>query len=1118
MLKRPKTADVLADRVHIARHYQRSIRLDVDFGRPDALEGYICHGTAHSVLDSMARQLIESNQRAFTWTGPFGGGKSSLALTLASALCRNVGVRNKARVALNLKAFPLLDQAMPIKRGGWLIVSVVGKHGSVVQEIARALDKASSPTDRSDTRKATPASVIDALCAAAAKKTYDGVLLLIDEMGKFLEASASGGDDVYFFQELAESAARASGRLVVVGILHQAFKQYAARLGLDSRDDWAKVQGRYVDIPLIAASDEVVELISRAIETDIAHPSTAKIATEVAKNIQRRRPTVGDNFGKTLDRCWPLHPAMAALLGPISKRQFGQNERSTFGFLASVEPHGFRAYLNKQPATDHSWYRPEHYWDFLRANLEPAILASPDGHRWAQAVEAVERTEARGEPLHISLIKNIAVIDLFRNGSGQAAEEPMLYTLHPDHSHDTIRKTLEDLDKWRIAIFRKHIGAWSVFEGSDFDIDAAVSQARGTLAELDLDLLMQLANLHPVVAKRHYHETGTLRWMTVTLCHLGNVAQHIERYKPTTGEFGQFVLVLPGRDTSMRSAVGQCKGLAGKILQHGYPVVLGVPNNHAKIHELGLELVSLQLVQKRRPELEGDSVARREVMARMAAARASLEDALRAAFTQARWLVDIESEGGRTRRLSALASTLADNLYKRAPRLMSELVNRDSLSSNSVRARRDLLYRMLNNEHEEGLGIDGFPAQRGLYESLLYSTGLHVLDESGTWRFLPPRTGVSRHWVPVWRLTTKIFADRDRRIGVRDIYERWSEAPYGIRSGVHPILLLAFLLSHKESIAVYKDGIFVPRLSEVDIDECLQDPSRFSLRWVTIDDERAQILNGIAKILASLNGTKVIADPLEAARGLVAMVLELPAWTQRTQRLSHSARSIRDTLLKASDPHKVLFVDLMTLLGTKSTVDYVQALREPLTELDTAYDGLLKQVTDRMLEALDAPANALDQIRQRASVVAGISGDFRLDAFATRLASYEDRRDNVEGILSLAANKPPRDWNDRDIDIALLAIAEWALRFRQVEALVSVQGRSPTREAFAVVIGTGGSSKTVSRTFDIAEREKPLVKELAASIVEQMANKGLRSDVLLAALAEAGMCFVETDQQGCSYG
>ena len=133
--------------------------------------------------------------------------------------------------------------------------------------------------------------------------------------------------------------------------------------------------------------------------------------------------------------------AMAALLGPISKRQFGQNERSTFGFLSSVEPHGFRSYLNSTLHEDASWYRPSDYWDYLRSNLEPAILASPDGHRWSQAAEAVERAEAKtGDALLVELIKNIAVIDMFRNGSGLAADAAVIGALFHD-------KTREQLDE-----------------------------------------------------------------------------------------------------------------------------------------------------------------------------------------------------------------------------------------------------------------------------------------------------------------------------------------------------------------------------------------------------------------------------------------------------------------------------------------------------------------------------------------------------------------------------------------------------------------------------------------------------------------------------------------------
>lgn len=48
--------------ISIAQHYRRSIRLDTDLGRQDALEGYVCHGTAKSVIENMARQVSGSSQ------------------------------------------------------------------------------------------------------------------------------------------------------------------------------------------------------------------------------------------------------------------------------------------------------------------------------------------------------------------------------------------------------------------------------------------------------------------------------------------------------------------------------------------------------------------------------------------------------------------------------------------------------------------------------------------------------------------------------------------------------------------------------------------------------------------------------------------------------------------------------------------------------------------------------------------------------------------------------------------------------------------------------------------------------------------------------------------------
>lgn len=1098
----------LSDIVQISRQYQRSIRIDADIGRADALDGYIFHSTASSVIEGMCRQVAGTNQRSFTWTGPFGGGKSSLAVALASALHPNKALRAKARAALQIDSKSAFDKAFPV-RNGWLVVPVVGRRGSVVSELGAAIRKAQGKSF-DGRNKPTAQSVIADLLIEAKERPNDGVLVFIDEMGKFLEASALGsGDDVYFFQELAEASARTEGRLVIVGVLHQSFTQYSARLGIDTRDDWAKVQGRYLDLPFVAASDEVVELIGRAIEAKRRPEWMLDASKTVAEAIRSRRPAVGKDFAEALARCWPLHPTMAALLGPISKRQFGQNERSTFGFLSSVEAYGFRSYLQSTPISEATWYRPSDYWDYLRANLEPAILASPDGHRWSQAVEAVERAEAKsGDPLLVTMIKNIAVIDLFRNGSGLAADLPVLSALFYKVPQEQIDEALRKLAALKVALFKSYTGAWSVFEGSDFDIDAAIAQTLAAAPGIDYAKLSQLMGLHPVVAKRHYHDTGSMRWMELSLRSVEQAEKIAQSYAPQKGEFGQFILALPSRGMSAREARKRAQACAR---MKPWPVLVGIPSNHARIADLSAELVALEQV-KERHELGGDPVARREVFARLAATRSDLEDQLQAAVSLSKWHDGSDEVIEPGAKLSPVSSDLADKLYYSCPSVWSELVNRDSLSSNSVKARRDLLHAMINAEGQEKLGIAGFPAERGLFDTLLIESNLYRVEQ-GRWCFCAPTDASGQGFVDLWRATQALFSDVNARVGVDKIYNLWIAPPFGVKQGVLPVFLTAFLLAHKANVAVYKDGMFTPRLSDADVDEYLQDPSRFTLRWIAIDEDKNQILEGIAKLLSEIGEKTGSSDPLEAARGLVAMVYNLPEWTRRTHRLGETAKSIRDMLLKASDPHKVLFVDLASLLGATDGKSYIKALRGPLQELASAYSRMLGNVESKMLEALDATRDDLGSLRERAKSVAGVAGNFRLDAFSTRLGSYDGSRESLEGILSLAADKPPRDWVDRHIDAALLELAQFARRFREAEAFVSVQGRAARSEAIAVVIGAGAETTTISRSFAISERHRKTVEDKASELALMLQNQGLGTDVLLAILAKAGMKLVTEKEE-----
>lgn len=1095
----------LVDHVSIARRFQRSIRLDIDLARVDALQGFVCQRSAADGLLGMASQITQTAQRAFTWTGPYGGGKSSLAVTLAGLLGPKGVVRNAAATALGeVTAQQLLDALQP-GRDGWLVVPVVGRRSDPVADIAGALEQARRQNGanrgrpRQDVKSAR--ELIDRLVQEADARPRDGVLLIIDEMGKFLEGAAADGADIYFFQELAEAASRAGGRLVIVGILHQAFEQYASRLGREARDEWAKIQGRFSDVPLIAGVDEVIDLLGRAIVTDRRHSETAQSVEAIAKSIRSRRPGTPADLAARLDKCWPLHPVTAVVLGPMSRRRFGQNERSVFGFLASAEPGGFQDFLRAEPAATRELFSPDRFWDYLRINLEPAILASNDSHRWAQGADAIERCEARGTALHVRVAKSIALIDMFRNGSGLAADRATLTACIPHASDNAIDAVVADLERWSVAVFRKHLDAWAIYAGSDFDIDGAVSSAAAQASGLDLNRLARLAGLQPVLAKRHYHETGSLRWFQTELVHLAELGRIADRPGDAAGHF---ILTIPAAEERRKAAMAHCRSASEMTSQQ--LIAVGLPRNAWRIRDLGAELIALEAVRTSRPELDGDSVARREIAARIAAVSAELDEELRAGFADADWYVAgerIELPPGAS--LSRLASDLADQRYSKAPRVHSELLNRQRPSSNTQAGVRDLMHAMISAADKPALGIEGFPVHRGLYSTVLAGAGLH--HKSGeTYGFSKPTNSkIGQSYKPAWEAAELLFASEHAPISLGRLYRLWEDPPFGIRRGLMPVLALAFIMANRHRLALYGEGKFQADIDGYLVDILLQDEDLVSLRRVDVDAFRGAILDGVARAVKKATGQACPPDPLEVARRLVRFARDLPPWTQKTLSLSAPTAEVRRVLLRADDPHKALFVDIPTIFGESDAQATAIGIEAALRELAAAYPKMMADLSQKMLGALGQAEGDYADLHERALIVAELTGDLRVDAFAARLASYRGDVSDLEAIASMAINRPSREWTDRDPDQAALALAEFALKFRRAETLARVKGRHPSREAMALIIGTGEAGQEIVEEFEVAERDRPKVTALAQALHKVLAQSGAERSVVLAALAETGL-------------
>ena len=222
---------LLEDHIRIARRFQRSIRIDTDLRDARALEGFICPESSAQVLLTMARHVSESGQGAFTWTGPYGSGKSSLVVALSALLNGNKEMQQEAAKVFGRVLAKAIWDVFPTGAKGWKIVPVVGRRDDAIRVLGEAIE-AAALVDRSPRAGWTEKNLLETIAEVSRRisRNHGGLLLFIDEMGKLLEGAAHEGNDLYIFQQLAEMASRSKGRIIIVGVLHQSFEEYAHRL------------------------------------------------------------------------------------------------------------------------------------------------------------------------------------------------------------------------------------------------------------------------------------------------------------------------------------------------------------------------------------------------------------------------------------------------------------------------------------------------------------------------------------------------------------------------------------------------------------------------------------------------------------------------------------------------------------------------------------------------------------------------------------------------------------------------------------------------------------------------------------------------------------------------
>ncbi len=1146
-----------ADLVTVGSRYRRSVHLERDAHAPEWLKGYVVTPLVRQVTGRVARGLdVESSTRAWSLTGPYGSGKSAFALFLSNLL-EVPSSRRSGTARTLLKAKDPEISTLLFGRGGVLgaknglcPVLVTGERRPLDQVLLPALQRATKAHWTGKGGRPSVLGDLDAACTSAAKgeripvrdvvqlfkevaekvarsrQPGCGLLVVLDEAGKALEfaAHAGGRGDIQLLQELAELASRSGDApIVFVTTLHQAFERYAGRLGVAQRNEWAKVQGRFEDIPFRESADQLLRLIGEALQkedlSEHVDRKEMRAVEEVAAQVRVAEQEASAHVASILKSCLPLHPVTALALGPLFRSKLAQNERSLFAFLGASEPYGFQEFLAADRPEGKTWptYSIDELYDYL-AHAWGSRLYGHEGRRWAQIDEAIRRLPHECGELDSRLIKTIGLLNLVGEGAGVVSSETLLChatQAYTEAARKKVRTALRRLQQASVVVYRRYRQAYQLWDGSDLDLDALQRRAYEK-ADLRGTLIQRIARLvppRPLVARRHLLKTGTLRFFEVSYADEA-ILDHDFGLPKQDGDGVLYFLVPTDEHAAEQVRTLLTERMTWSGLGKEYaPVVFALPQNGELLRALASEVGAWEWVLSNTPELQSDPIARRELDGRLADAERLLRGHLAGLLTGEE-PCDWYSDGRRVeipsaRGLSAYLSTRCDETYKKAPVVLNELLNRRQLSSSAAAARRNLLEAMIEHTDQPMLGFSGNPPEVSMYRSLLATHGLHVAAED-KWAFCEPRSRKPGGLQHAWKELNAALEGTERKPRtVAEVYSRLKKPPYGLKDGVLPVLLVACLLHLEDDVAVYEEKRFVPRLTSAIIERLLKSPGKFQLQRYRIEGARADLFDRLIQMLVGKSARRR-GQVIPVVSQLVRIVNGLSEYARSTRSISESARVVREVLLRAKEPGTLVFhqlpeacgcapFDSKTNTSAKDVEEFIDRLRGALEELRQADARLAESLEMALANSFEAPAGG-DELRRelaiRAKRVAPVIAEPRLKSFVLRLDDPGlSHNEWITSWATLLAGKPPDSWRDPDLEQLEVTLGLLARKFRTFEVLTFDQADgepSGDRTLMRVSVAQPGHPER-ARVVSLQHKEKAAVDRLRDTIKE--AARGHATDL-----------------------
>jgi hypothetical protein len=1140
----------------------RSVNLKLDYGNPEIVSEYLLTHKSADVLEKIiASTENESRDRANSIIAPYGSGKSSLLLVL-SALLENRKPMQKVLAKVQ-NHFSLLTPTLAKNVGRlrkekneYIVVILSGDEGSL--ELAfrlglkeaferRGLNKLWKKITATDQGGAAPSNdsydgTIDIYKKAAEglrAAGYKGIFVLHDEFGKVLEGQQINPrpGDLFFLQSFAELCSRSGKRQIHLCLsLHQGFSQYAHRLPVYVRNEWAKIEGRFRTFNYVEDSLQVYSLIGHAVKKlrnqnfKGAVPEIKKIIKPYAKVIRSipafRSLGSPKHIEQLLEDVFPLDPIALYVLPRLSAR-VAQNERTLFHFILGQERDCLFPIIDRSGAESLSLVHGANLFEYFSDLMQRDTGVGGVYRRYGEIATALGRL-APEDDLAQSLIKAIGIINIINEPSKLPTTlEVIEWALGAFRAPERQRlhAVLDRLVQAKILLFRRHNQEYRIWEGSDIDLNGLLRQKKAEYESHFRPSAVLASKISaPYTLPHRYNEVhGMVRYFEGMFSSVDEI-RHLE-WDETLGNFpridGRIYYVLAENQPEIDAAIE----LAQK--QQNSQIVFAIPRYPLNISEPLLELQCLEMLLADSAFVAHDPILQRELSELaddcLSAVQRKLMRLMEPRYRETIWVYSGERREEVTSQaaLQRLVSEICAKVFPSTPTFHNELINRRQPSATIVNARKKLLRAILDRNGAEQLGLTGFGPDVSMFRAVL-APGLYQEIQKGRWAFVGSEQIKN---VQVKRVVKAIedylFECSAQPRPMSSLISQLVSPPLGLREGVLPILFAAVFQAFPLPLNVMVDGVFVKELKAETFERMLLAPEKVAIQCVKLGDEISQYLVGLEMLFTP---GKVQSSDFRSQRELLHYALEsiyrwihqLPSCTMTTQQLSSTSITLRTTLVKATDPVALVLREIPEIyvsgqeFKTGETVDWMTAeqrqiilggLKGTIDELNAFKTQLRKQVEKvfrkHFADNGKDPKSLIEVLRTWLSNLTNNIREYLDDpqcsGFVARVQSnYETDETMVESLASLVTGRSITYWDDsflRQFELGLLGIKK---RIRDTnDLLVKRDGTTLpiSPHEWTVRIERGGRPSAEWVMSDLTIRDDLLtVKSRVEKIFEELAQ------------------------------